>query len=409
MIDDPGFLGVLAAALGGAAVGAERQRSGHATGRYARLGGIRTFTLLGGIAGVAGWLTTLHYAGLGIVMAAGAVALVIAGYIAASDKDVDATTEAAALVVIAAGVAAGLGWLALASGMIAVTVLALVEKSRLHALVRKIDDQDMRAAARFAVMAVVILPLLPEGPFGPAPGIRPRELWLLVLFFSGLSFAGYLARRLLGAGSGYPLTGLLGGLISSTNVTYTFARLSRREEGLSLPLAIGAIAACTMLFPRVLIAAAVLNSDVARELLPYTAAPFAIGVISIVLWRRQKRGGHHFAEPPSNPLHVVPALEMAILFQVVLYIVDAAGRYYGGGGLIASGAVLGLTDVDALTISMTKTAVSGGPQIASKAIAVGILKAGIAIAAGSPQFRRRVAVFAGGMAAALGLSLVLFP
>src|SRR6185436_11584470 len=201
----------------------------------------------------------------------GAVALVIGGYVAASRRDVDATTEAAALVVIGAGLAAGVGWVTLASGIIAICTLLLVEKSQLHALVARIDDDELRAAARFGVMAIVILPLLPEGPFGPFGGVRPRALWLLVLFFTGLSFCGYLARRIFGATQGYPLAGLLGGLISSTNVTFTFARLSRRERELSGPLAVGTIAACTMLFPRVLVATCVLNLGFARSLLPYLA------------------------------------------------------------------------------------------------------------------------------------------
>ena len=281
-----GVLGIVVAALGGAAVGVERQRSGHASGAQARLGGVRTFTLLGGVAGLAGWLTSLQMVGLAVALTAGAVAIVVAGYIAASARDVDATTETAALVVIAAGLAAGMGWLALASGVIAVCTLLLVEKSQLHALVGRIADEELRAAARFGVMAVVVLPLLPEGPFGPFGGIRPRELWLLVLFFTGLSFAGYLARRMFGAERGYPFAGLLGGIVSSTNVTFTFARLSRRERMLSGPLALGAVGACTMLFPRVMIAASVLNLSVAKALLPYLVVPFAVGIITLYLWWR---------------------------------------------------------------------------------------------------------------------------
>ena len=143
--------------------------------------------------------------------------------------------------------------------MIAVSTLLLVEKSHLHALVARIDDDELRAAARFGVMAIVILPLLPEGPYGPLGGVKPRELWLLVLFFSGLSFAGYVARRMFGPGRGYPVAGLLAGLVSSTNATFMFARQSRRDVELSRPLAIGTIAACTVLFPRVLVATLVLN------------------------------------------------------------------------------------------------------------------------------------------------------
>ena len=394
MSETPPILGILVAALGGAAVGVERQWSGHASGREARFGGVRTFTLLGGIAGTAGWLSALGQSGLALVLAAGSVALVVAGYAAASRRNVDATTEAAALIVIGAGVTSGLGHLTLASGMVAISMLLLVEKSRLHALVSRIDDEELRAAARFGVMAVVILPLLPEGPIARLGGIRPQELWLLVLFFTGLSFLGYIARRLFGAGRGYPLAGLLAGLISSTNATFTFARLSRREPALSQPLAIGTIGACTMLFPRVIVATCVLNLSVARALLPYLAAPFLVGVVTLVfLWRRAPDVAPP-GEAPLNPLQIGPALQMAVLFQAVLFAVDAMRRFYGEGGLLVSGAVLGLTDVDALTISMAKIPVEGvAPAVAAQAVAIGILvncvlKTGLAVVLGTPQFRR---------------------
>lgn len=411
MTDPSGPIGIVVAALGGAAIGVERQRSGHASGPLARFGGVRTFTLIGGTAGLAGWLTTLNLTGLAMVLAAGAVALVVSGYVAASRQDVDGTTEAAALVVIGAGLAAGVGWLELASGTIALTVLLLVEKSRLHALVGRVDDEELRAAARFGVMAIVILPLLPEGPIGPFGGIRPRELWLLVLFFTGLSFAGYLARRIFGAGHGYPLAGLLGGLISSTNVTFTFARLSRHEAALARPLAMGVIAACTMLFPRVLVAASVLNLAIARLLLPYLAAPFVIGAVALALWWRKSAEPTHQPERPANPLQIGPALQMAALFQLVLFAVGATGRAFGGSGLLFSGAVLGLTDVDALTISMTTTPTAAGvPAIAAKAIAIGILsncllKTALVVVLGAPTFRRTTAVLLAGMAAVIVVAL----
>lgn len=287
------------------------------------------------------------------------------------------------------------------------------EKSQLHDLVGRIDDEELRAAARFGVMAVVILPLLPEGPIGPYGGIKPRELWLLVLFFTGLSFSGYLARRPVGPGHGYPVAGLLGGVISSTNVAFTFARLSRREPLLSHPLAIGSIGACTVLFPHVLIAASVLNLAVARTLLPHLVAPFVIGAITLVVW--WNRSGHldHPAERTSNPLQIGPALQMAAVFQIVLFAVHAVRQSFGAGGLLVSGAVLGLTDADALTISMTKVAAADGvTTIAARAIAVGILancvlKMGLAVALGTPQFRRATAALLGAMAIAMVVSIAV--
>ena len=156
--------------------------------------------MLGAVGGFSGWLWTAGVTAPAAILFAGAVAIVAAAYVAASRQDIDGTTEVAALVVLAAGVIAGMGSIRLASGIIALVTLLLVEKSRLHALVQRIDDVGLRSGVRFAVMALVVLPLLPEGPYGPLGGIRPRELWALVLFFSGLSFAGYLARRLVGPG-----------------------------------------------------------------------------------------------------------------------------------------------------------------------------------------------------------------
>jgi len=403
--------GVVVGALGGAAIGVERQRSGHATGANARLGGVRTFTLLGGVAGMAGWLITAGFGSIAVVLCAGAVGLIVVGYVVASRNDVDATTEAAALVVIAAGVFAGVGRLALASGTIAVTALLLVEKSRLHALVARIDDSELRAAVRFGVMAVVILPLLPEGPIGSLGGVKPRELWLLVLFFTGLSFVGYLARRVFGPQHGYPLAGAFAGLISSTTVTLTFARLSRDDGALSRPLAVGTIAACTMLFPRVFIATSVLHMTVAWELLPYVAAPFAVGVFALLVWLRRNPDDAFQIDMPSNPLQVGPALQMAVTFQLVLFAVSWVQRTYGDPGLLVSGAVLGLTDVDALTISMAKGAAGGvAPDVAAQAIAIGILansvlKLCLALALGTPQFRRLSGAALAAMTVASGVSI----
>jgi uncharacterized membrane protein (DUF4010 family) len=408
----PSSLGIMVAALGGAAVGVERQWSGHASGSEARFGGVRTFTLIGGLAGVAGWLATQQFMGVSIVLVAGATALVLAGYVAASRTNVDATTEAAGLVVIGAGFAAGLGWIALASGIVAVSTLLLVEKSSLHSLVARIDDEELRAAARFGVMAVVILPLLPEGPYGPLGGVRPRELWLLVLFFTGLSFLGYFARRLFGVQRGYTVAGLLAGMVSSTNATFTFARMSREHKDLSESLAVGTVAACTMLFPRVLAATIVLDHRVAFALLPYLAAPFLLGVVAIALWWHVNPGATPRADV-SNPLQIVPALQMAVTFQAVLFGVTLVRRWFGAAGLIASGAVLGVTDVDALTISMTKSVATGvDAHLAAEAIAVGILvncvmKTVLALAFGTRAFSRWAGPPIAAMGAAIAVAIVV--
>jgi uncharacterized membrane protein (DUF4010 family) len=397
------LMGLLIAALGGAAVGLERQWSGHAAGPAARFGGIRTFTMLGVLGGLSGWLWGLGVTAPAAILCAGAVLIIAIGYGAASRKDVDGTTEVAALVVVAAGVLAGLDYIRLASGVFASATLLLVEKSRLHALAERIDDVGLRSGVRFAAMALVVLPLLPDGPYGPLGGIKPRELWALVLFFSGLSFAGYLARRIVGPGHGYLVTGLLGGLVSSTNTTFTFARASRTERKLERPLALGAVAANAVLYPRVLAASAILNPAIVGPLAPLLLAPAVIGLAVAILGIRRSRAVEAPDERTANPLQLWGALQMAALFQAVLMVVYVVRERWGESGVMVTAAVLGLTDVDALTISMSRdVAHSVSPGTAAAAITVGVLsntgmKLAVAVFLGS----RRFALIAGGTLAAM--------
>jgi uncharacterized membrane protein (DUF4010 family) len=411
--DTSAVLYIVAAALGGAAVGVERQWSGHASGPHARFAGIRTFTLLGGLAGIAGWLWGEGAVALATVLLAGGAALVIVAYVAASRREVDGTTEVAALVVLAAGVLAGLGRLPLASGIIAVTSLLLVEKTRLHAWVQRIDDAGLRAGFRFAVMAIVILPLLPEGPYGPWGGVRPRELWALVLVFSGLSFAGYVARRAVGPRHGYPVAGLLGGLVSSTSVSVVFARASADGRAPGLSLACGVVAASAVMFLRTLVATAMLRWPLALTVAPYALVPFAVGALAaLALWRRTPEPKEAI-DGPVNPLAIASALQMALLFQVTLTVITAVHSRFGDLGMLASGAVLGLTDVDALTFSMVQAVAGGAPLgLVTRALALGmlantILKLGVTLALGRGRFRVAAALALTAMAGAAMAPLLL--
>ena len=387
------MIGLLVAALGGAAVGLERQWSGHAEGPSARFAGFRTFTMLGALAGISGLMWTQGAATPAAILLGGAVALTVAGYVAASGHNVEGTTEVAALIVLAAGVLAGMGFLKTASGIFAIQVLLLVEKSRLHGLVQQIDDIELRAGVRFGVMALVVLPLLPEGPYGPLGGVRPRVLWALVLFFSGLSFLGHVMRRIVGAGRGYFISGIAGGVVSSTNVTLTFARESQRDRPMERALAFGAVGANAMLYARVFAATAVLNLALVAPLVRYLLAPAVIvAVVSAVGARRSKLDAPGTSNVETrNPLQLRAALQMAVLFQAVMMFVSLARETWGSAGVVSTAAVLGLTDVDALTLSMSR-AVSVLPQTAALAIAVGVftnnvLKMVLAFVFGSPTFR----------------------
>jgi uncharacterized membrane protein (DUF4010 family) len=403
--------GMMVAILGGAAVGLERERSGHAIGPRARFGGLRTFTLLGVIAGVAGFLIASDRGMAGALLVAGAIGLVVAAYSRASLRDVDATTEVAALVVLAAGVLSGTGGIYLGAGLTTVTVMLLAEKPTLHALARRLDDTTLVAAARFAVMAIVILPLLPVGPFGPAPGVKPRELWLLVLLFSALSFIGFIFRRLFGT-RGYLVAGLLGGLVSSTSVTLTLARLSRTHTRDAAAMAGGALAASTVLFARVATVIAVLDVSLLPLALWYLAPAFAAGAVSLLFLQRSSGNAEPVAGEMKNPLEFRAAIEMAVLFQAVLFGVHAAQAFIGSLAVLVSGFLLGLTDVDALTLAMVRNATALSPALATRAIAVGVLantllKAAVAIAIGNRHFSKPALLGLAAIAAVLGIMLVI--
>lgn len=407
-------LRLLVAGLGGLAVGIEREWSMKRGRHEPHFAGTRTFLLLGVLGALGAEFIAAGPVAAGIaLLAAGAILIVIAYAVTARRHDVGGTTEVAALLVLAGGVLAGTGRMTLASALFAMTTLILVEKSRFHGFVSRIERHELMAAVRFAVLALVIFPLLPTGPWGPPPGFRPRELWILVLLFSGLSFISFLAMRLVGLKRGYGLVGLLGGLVSSTAVALNFSNESRRQPKLGRVLALGVIAACTVLPVRVILLTSALHAPLGRQVLPYMGIPFAAGLAVAVLMLRRTDPLTISAKTPENPLRLTSALQMAAMFQVVLYIMDWAGGRFGASGTLISAGFLGLTDVDALLYSMAKFSAEGRPvDVAAQAIAIGVLantgfKLSLALALGRGAYRPAVSLGLGVLAAAGVAALLL--
>jgi len=404
------------AALIGLGVGLEREWSGHSTGPNARFAGLRTFFLLGLIGGAAGILLSESHEGAAAVTIAGGMAIAIAAYVMAVRRpgvEIDGTTEAAALAVVLLGTLAGEGHLAISAGAASVVVLALSEKTRLHWLVRRVNEHELRAALQFAVLALVVLPLLPQGPFWGVVAFRPRALWMIVLLFSGLNFIGFLARRALGPSSGYTVTGLAGGLISSTAVTLDFSRKSRHEPEISRGLAYGVLGACTVLIPRILVVSAALNVDVAIRLVWFLLPPAILGAAMLLLFRRgESETPQSVTLEVANPLRLGTAIKMAIAFQVAMVVLTLVRDRWGSLGLYPAAAALGLTDVDALTVSMSTLDQSVLPEIAARAIAIGVLantllKLGLTVVMGSNRFRRVASTGLTALAAAILLGLAI--
>jgi len=391
--------GLAVAGLAGLAVGIEREWSGHATGPAARFAGARTMLLIGLLGGVAGWLIHGDAVLAGGLLIGAMGALVIAAYLMAAragGESIEGTTEVAALLVLALGVVSGLGFPLLTSGVASVMVLALVEKTRIHAAIKRVGERELAAALQFAVLALVILPLLPEGPYGPYDAIRPRALWTAVLLFSGLNFAGYLARRAIGVARGYGVTGLLGGLVSSTVVTLQFARRSRDEPVAGQALALGVLGACTALVPRVAIVSTAFNPALGIKLVPFLLPILVVGAVTVAVafGRARDASPKGILPDESSPLGLWTALKMAVAFQAVLLAIPFIERWWGSAGVRMSAVVLGLTDMDALTWSMARLGTNADTvTLAAEAIVIGLLsntvfKLALALVLGSGAFRR---------------------
>lgn len=364
------------AALVGVGVGLERQWSGHTSGPDARFAGLRTFTLIGGLGGVAGLLLSHGQAAAAVALIAGAIAVAVTAFVVAVRRpgaELDATTEVAAIVVVALGTLSGLGWITLAAGSGALVVLLLHEKTRMHAAVASLDETELKAALRFAVLALVVLPLLPRSTTIGGVEFSPRSLWAIVLFFSGLNFAAYVARRFVRGDRGFVITGMLGGFISSTAVTLDFSRRSRVAGAASGALAAGVIGACTVLVPRVLAVSLVLNPTVAGALVPLVVPAFLVGALFIALLWRSSGGAAQENGHRGSPLRLAIAIQMAVAFQVAMWLIEYVQHRWASPGLYTTAAFLGVTDVDALTVSMNRQPDDVTAAIAARVIAVGII------------------------------------
>lgn len=409
------------AAIIGLAVGLEREWSGHASGLRARFAGLRTFLLLGLLGGTAGLFVRENHEIMATLIASSGMVFSIAAYVMAARREgaeLDGTTEVAAMLVVALGIlATSVSWL-IAAAAGSIVVLVLNEKKRLHGIVAHLHQEELSAGLQFAVLALVILPFLPVGPFLGWAAVRPRTLWMIVLLFCFINFAGFIGRRNAGERHGYLLTGLLGGVISSTAVTLGFARYSRQYPEASAALAWGVIGACTVLVPRVLLISAVLNPAVAIQLTPLLVPAGLIGFAVLAFaWRSQPEVAETAPGAPvapvswlsgndKSPLRLGIAIRLAVIFQVAMIAITFARQTWAVTGLYSSAVVLGLTDVDALTVSMSNPSTTVLTRLAAHAIAIGVLantvvKLVLSVAIGSSRYR----LIAGSVLAAMGLTI----
>ncbi|MEQ9400722.1 MAG: MgtC/SapB family protein [Longimicrobiales bacterium] len=409
-------LQALGIALGlGLLVGLQRTWSDHPEA------GVRTFslvTMLGVLAAIlgrdfGGWLTAA-----GMVSVGGL--LVVANLVhhrADPTHDAGMTTEVAALVLYAVGVALGVGYTTPAVVVAGTVAVLLHWKDPLHDLADRMDREEIEAVVRLALIGLVILPILPNRDFGPFSVLNPFEIWFMVVLIVGISMAGYVAFRLFGARGGAVAAGLLGGLISSTATTVGYARRSAAEPARSASAALVITLASVVVFGRVLAEVAVVApaflGDVAP---PMLALMVFMGALAGVLFlRTSDEAGHELKdqEPPSD---LTAALVFGGLYAAVLLAVAFAREYLGPEGLYVVAAISGLTDIDAITLSTAQLMKSDGldPSQGWRVILVGALanlvfKGGVVLTLGHRSLRGRIVVVFGLTLAAGGAVLFLWP
>jgi uncharacterized membrane protein (DUF4010 family) len=388
------------AALGlGLLLGLERERKRDAELMF---GGIRTFALIALLGAVAAFLQwELNEAWLALAAFVSITALVVVSYASTAARgELGMTTEVSALLAFIVGLLCGWGNVGVASAATVVCLLLLTLKDSLHGLARKVELGDLAAILQFGVITVIILPLLPNETFGPPPlnVINPYKIWLMVVLIAGLNFLGYLLVKVFGNEHGVVVTGILGGLVSSTAVTLSFAQRSRQEPAMSSAFALAIVVAWTIMFVRVVVMAGMVNRPLAGVLGVALGLMAAAGiVISLVLWRRTKSPGKGVVTAGANPFELSEAVKFGLLFGVVTLVAKAAEVYFGETGLYLAGVLAGLTDVDAITLSMANLAtgnaenlVVAGRTIVLAVISNTLVKTGMAAFMGTPGLRRSI-------------------
>lgn len=403
------FLSFGVALAAGALLGMEREQSAPRREKdEGGIGGVRTYPIFSLLGGVAMLLSKQLGPWTMLVALLGVFGFLAVGYFhdVRDHHERGLTSEGAFLL------AFSLGALALSDGVITPTpkkfvvvasiaviaTLFLSLKTSLHEFVGRVNKDDVFATLKFLIVAVVILPLLPNQTFGPLQVLNPFQIGVMVALIAGIGFVGYIAVRIVGAERGFALTGALGGLVSSTAVTLTFSGRAKETPVLRPSAALAVVLASTIMFPRLLVVVAALNRKLLTHLLPTLSAMFIAGVV-FCAWlyiRTRKQPGQATVEL-RNPFELSQALKLAALFAVVLLISKAVSTYFGTGATYLTGFLAGLSDADPVALSMAKLSESGAisPHVASVTIVLGavantVVKAVMATVIGGWQFGRIV-------------------
>ena len=357
----------------GALIGLERE--------YARFrkkahdyAGIRTFPLIALFGALAAYLGSTVSVWIFVVSILIIGALIVFAYLSivkGSPTHFGVTSEMAGFLTFFIGALCFYGDRKLAVIITVMVTIILYARSLLHRFAEKIKKQEMADTLKFALIAFVILPLLPNKGYGPLEIFNPYVIWLMVVFISGIGFAGYILMKWFGE-RGITLAGILGGLVSSTAVTSSFAARSKKEKKIYRALVLGVVLANTIMFVRILIEVFVINRDLFKiMLLPLSILVVVCSIFSYILWRKAKDAKGKISL--DSPFTLGPALKFGAFFAVILALVKLGDVYLAEQGVYLVSFISGFADVDAITVSLS--------QLAKNSLALETARNGIILAA----------------------------
>lgn len=368
----------------------------------AEYAGVRTFTLWALLGCATALISDRFGAAVFSVALAGLCLYFIAARVIAKPEQAEGfTTFAVMMETFFLGALVYSGARSIAVILAAGTMVLLGSKRPISHWTRKFTPDDMFNVLQFVAVTGVVLPIVPNQGYGPFAALNPYDTWLMVVLISGMGFAGYVLVRLFGARAGIVITGLVGGLASSTATTLTFSRKSRETPGLSIPCTLAVVLACDVMVIRI----AVMAGAISNELLWRAAAPLALllapGVALAVWgwWQTRKLSGTVATPEVRNPLGLGTAIRFAAIYAVIRFLVKAAVEMKFTTAILPLAALSGLTDLDAITLSLarsvteqTVSAPLAARGIIVAAISNSVVKAALAASLGSPALRWRVLV-----------------
>ncbi|MEO0006893.1 MAG: hypothetical protein RJA20_1089 [Bacteroidota bacterium] len=351
----PFFQHLLVTAAIGLIIGLEREFNTH--GERAHVGGIRTFTLaamLGYLSGTVAansvlWVIPFTILGFFLLLS-------VIYYYQVRQEGYGLTSELSMLSTLLLGILVSQGYVQESLAVVVVMTALLSVKEQVHGIVKKITEEELFAFIKFAVLALLILPILPDKSFGPEGLINSLELGWLVIIVLSISFTGYLLLKFVGQ-RGILLTAIIGGLLSSTMVTWVFSERSREKPELSASYGAGIILASSVMFIRAFALAAVFYQPVARLLVIPLSVLLVLNLLTAYrVYRLQQHNGETPSLNPGNPLDIRNAVVFTLIYTGITFGMYYARQWSGQVGVYLSGAISGIADIDAITISSAKWA-----------------------------------------------------